>query len=86
MKAGTEHYHARRAELQNQKDALVAALKPARDDYERLVNDPRLLECKRIIKETNAKLLPIENELAGLARMLGGKSIEVEQGEYSGTN
>lgn len=69
--------------LQGEKAKLLDVVAPARADYERLTNDPRLIECKRIIKESNPKLAAIDNELAGLARALGSRGIKVESGEFA---
>ena len=66
---------ARYQELQAQKAALVAELQPFRDDYERLTNAPRLVECRAAIKRLNGLIGPVDNELAQLAKVLGGKSL-----------
>ena len=63
------------AELQELKAIFVAELQPFRDDYERLTNDPRLIECRAKIKEMNGKIGPVDNELADLSKLLGGKSL-----------
>lgn len=70
-------------QLWAEKRALLKVIEPARADYERLVNDPRLQECKRIIKDSNPKLAALDNEIAGLARALGAKGIKIEAGEFS---
>jgi hypothetical protein len=75
---------ALKAELEAEKVKLEAELAPARELYERHVNDPAFLAAKRTIKELNAKLGPIQNELAALARAGGSKGIQVEPGEYVG--
>jgi hypothetical protein len=62
---------------------LEARLAPARAYYEAAVNDPKLLAARKDIKEINAKLLPVKNELAALARARGAKSIKLEQGTYN---
>lgn len=63
----------RYAELTEQKAALVEAIRPYREDYERLANDARLLQCRDAIKQSNAVLGPIDNELAELTKILGGR-------------
>jgi len=69
--------------LEAEKAALEAELAPFRAFYEQHVNDPRYLEAKAKIKELSAKLAPIGNELAALARVGGSKRMTVEPGEYS---
>lgn len=70
--------------LQAEKDKILAIVDPARADYERLINDPRLIECRQIIKQYKPKLFELDNELAALARALpANKGIAVEPGVYS---
>ena len=69
-------------ELQKEKEALEAELKPYREFYEAHVNDPKFIAAKVKIKEINAKLFPIFNEIAAIARSKGAKSIKAEAGEY----
>ncbi len=66
----------RYAELVAEKAVLVAQLQPFRDDYERLTNDPRLIECRAAIKALSNKLAPVDNELAALTRVMGGRSLQ----------
>ena len=73
---------ALKQELEAKKDKLAAKLQPYRDDYEKLINDPRLIECRKMIKEINSELAPIQNELAALARADGAKGIKVEGGVF----
>jgi len=72
-----------RDELTAERAKIVAVLTPARELHDKLVNDPRLLEARRIIKECNARLGPIDTELAALARALGSKGIRMEPGVFS---
>ena len=74
---------ARHAELKAEESRLEALMAPAREYYEKWVNDPKGLECKQIIKKVNAQLGPIKNELAALARAGGSKGIKIEPGTYS---
>jgi hypothetical protein len=67
-------------ELLAEKEKLLEMIRPARETYEKLVNDPQLIEVRRLIKEMNPKLAAIDNELAGLTRALGSKGIKIEQG------
>lgn len=69
-------------ELLAQKQALAAELKPSRDFHDKHVNDPKLLEARKKIKEINAKMAPIDQELAGLARAIGSKGAKIEAGVY----
>lgn len=73
-----------KAELQKREAELEAKLTPYRADYERLLNDPRLIECRKAIKQINSELLPVKNELAALTTV-GRKNItiEIEPGEYA---
>ena len=75
MNPTLEFARARYAELTELKALLVEELQPFRDDYERLTNDPRLIECRAKIREMNAQIGPVDNELASLAKLLGGKSL-----------
>lgn len=72
-------------ELMIQKNQILEEVNPAREFYERHVNDPRFIEARKTIKEGNAKLGPIDNELAALARALGAKSIKAESGVLTAT-
>lgn len=73
-----------KAELQAEAAALEAQLKPAREFYEQHVSDPRYQESRRVIKEVSAKLQPIQNELAAIARASeGNRGIAIEPGVYS---
>lgn len=74
---------ARRRELEKERDEILKVVQPAREFYEQHMNDTKLLEARKIIKETNLKLAPIQQELAGLARALGAKSLQIEQGSYT---
>lgn len=64
-----------RDQLQSEKDALLKIVQPAREDYERLSNDPRLIECRQVIKQHSKRLAEIDNELGGLAKAMGGRSL-----------
>lgn len=72
-----------KAKLEAEKAALEAELAPYRAFYEAHVNDPKYLEAKAKIKELNAKIAPIGNELAALARSMGSKRLNVEPGHYA---
>lgn len=74
---------ALKRELEQDVAALQEELVPYRELYEALVNDPRLIECRKKIKEINNKLFPLLNELAAIARAGGAKSIKAEPGSYS---
>ncbi len=73
---------ALKAKLEAEKAALEAELAPFRAFYEQHVNDPKYLEAKVKIREINAKLAPIGNELAALARVSGAKNLKIESGHY----
>lgn len=74
---------ALRKQLEAEKKRLEAELAPHRVFHDAHVNDPQFLESKAKIKEINAALFPVLNELAALARAGGAKSIVAEAGEYS---
>lgn len=74
----SEALRKRHAELLALQQALRAKLEPARADYERLTNDPRLLAARQTIKAVNAELAPVEQELASLARAGGARSLRAE--------
>jgi hypothetical protein len=74
---------ALRAELEAEEARLLAILEPAREYYEQHCNDSKYLAAKRLIKEVNAALGPVRNELAALARAKGSNGIKVEPGEFS---
>lgn len=71
------------AQLQAEKVKLEEELAPYRADYEILINAPRLLECRRKIKEVSAKLGVVNDELAAIVRANGSKGIKVESGVYT---
>lgn len=71
-------------ELKAEEARLEAILAPARETYERLVNDPALIEARKVIRATNALLAPVKNELAVLARAGGARSLKAEPGVYEG--
>lgn len=62
-------------QLEAEKTKILEVVAPARADYERLINDPRLIECREIIKHHNKRLAEIDNELGGLARAMGVKTL-----------
>lgn len=72
---------ALKAELETKKAELLARLAPARELHDKHVNDPAYLAARKTIKEVNAELAPIENELAQLARAGGARRIKAEPGE-----
>lgn len=75
---------ALKRELEERKAQLEALIAPAREYYERHVNDEKYLEAKRIIKELSPELGQVHNELAVLARLNPtNKSLKVESGNYS---
>lgn len=71
-------------DLKKQADAVRAQLDPAREVYDRKVNDPELVAARKAIKELSAKLAPIEQELAALAKALGTRTLKAEAGVYEG--
>lgn len=71
-------------DLKAQEEDLLAELQPHRDFYEKHVNDPHYLEARAKIKEISARLAPVRNELAALARALGGRGIAAEGGTFAG--
>jgi cell division septum initiation protein DivIVA len=71
-------------ELLAQEESLLAELQPHRDFYEAHANDPRYLEARAKIKEVSGRLAPVRNELAALAKALGGRAIQVESGAFQG--
>lgn len=71
-----------RRELEAEQAKLREEMKPFREFYEAHVNDPEYLEACRKIKEISAKLGPVDNELAALARAAGARVIKAEPGEY----
>jgi hypothetical protein len=73
-------------QLQAEKAELEAQLAPYREFYEAHVNDPKYLEAKVKIKELNAKIAPLCNELAAIARANGAKSIKIEPGNFAKTD
>lgn len=72
-------------QLQTEKEALEKELQPYREVHDKHVNDPKFLEARKKIKEINAKLGPICNELASIARAGGARSIKVESGSFATT-
>lgn len=73
----------RLAELLEQKQNILAELAPHREAHDRIVNDPALIEARKKIKEANAALAPVEEEISSLARALGGKVMNTESGKYT---
>lgn len=69
-------------ELKVEEARLEAILVPAREIYEKKVNDPELIKARQVIKETQAQLAPIKNELAVLARAGGARGLKAEPGVY----
>lgn len=65
-----------------EKVELLKVVAPARETYEKLINDPKLVEARKVIKEFNPKLAKLDQELAGLAKALGGKNMKLETGVY----
>lgn len=74
---------ALKEQLEAEKASLEAELAPARAAYDRLINAPELLAARAKIKEVSAKLAPILNELAALARAGGARGIKAEAGQFS---
>lgn len=73
---------ALKKDLEARKAALMEKIGPAREVYERKINDTELVEARRIIKENQKELGEVDNELAAIARALGAKGIRAEPGEY----
>jgi molecular chaperone GrpE (heat shock protein) len=74
---------ALKAELEAERDALLRELAPHREYYERHQADQRFIQARQKIKEISAKLGPVQNELAALARASGARSIKAEAGTYT---
>lgn len=74
---------ALKAELEAEKALLEPELAKYREVYDRLINAPELLEARAKIKAISAKLGPVLNELAALARAGGSKGIKAEAGAYA---
>lgn len=72
-----------RVKLQAEKDAILKKVAPAREAYERLINDPKLVEARKVIKENNKRLGEIDNQLAGIAVALGGRRMGAEPGQHT---
>lgn len=70
-------------QLLKEEAELKDKIKPYREFYEAHVNDPKYLESRSKIKEINAELAKVHNELAGLARAAGSKGIKAELGVFS---
>lgn len=62
-------------EVLKQIEELETELRPYRKTYEKLTNDPRLIEARQKIRELNTKLAPLKNEQAALARAAGSISL-----------
>ncbi len=83
IKVKSPFLHDRLKALLKEKEELWKELQPARDTYERLVNDPELIAARKKIKESNSKLGLIDQELAFLTKALGSKVLKTETGVYS---
>lgn len=74
--------NALKAQLEAEKEAILAIVAPHRAYFEAHRNDPKFIEARRVIKEANPRLAEIDNELAGLARAVGSRGIKVDAGVY----
>lgn len=70
-------------ELMAQKAPLALEREKVRAELDALTQNPRIAELRAKLKDLNAKLGPMDNELAGLARALGSKSVHAEPGVYT---
>lgn len=73
-----------REELEAEEKRLEALLAPAREVYEKLINNPELIKARNTIKEVSRQLVPIKNELAQLRKKPNGKTLKADTGTYSG--
>lgn len=74
---------ALRKKLTEEKERLEKEIAPYREYHDKHVNDAKYLEARKRIKEINAELGPVCNELAALARSTGARGMRVEPGQYS---
>lgn len=77
-----ELLRARFDELNKQRDAILAASGPLREERDRLVNDARAREneINARIKEAERGLYEIDCDRAMLARALGGRAMSDNRG------
>lgn len=73
---------ARLRELLERKQQLLDEVAPHRKTHDEIVNDPRLIEARRKIIECSGLLGPVEDEIAVLAKGLGGRAMAAEAGKY----
>ena len=74
---------ALKAELLIEESKLRAELAPHREVYDKMMNDPKLLNCQKAIKDISARLAAVQNELAKMVRAGGSKGITIEPGIYN---
>lgn len=75
------------AELKAEEAKLLPGLTADRELLNSIVDTGTGAEVRAVrerIKAASAKIAPIQNELAALARLSGSKGIKIEPGEYAG--
>jgi len=70
-------------EAQERRKPLAEERDKVREELDSLAQNPRIAELRTRVKELNAVLAPIDNEIAALAKALGGRSITAEPGSYT---
>lgn len=73
---------AMRDELMAEKAKIMETVGPAREEFEKLTQNPRIEALRKIIKDSKPRLFEIDNELAAIARALGSKGMAIESGKY----
>lgn len=69
-------------EAQAKRKPLAEARDRLREELDALTQNPRIAELREKLKAINAELAPLDNEVAALAKALGGKSLTAEPGTY----
>jgi hypothetical protein len=64
-----ERQRERLSELLALKQKILTEVSPHREAHDKIVNDPVLIQARKKIKEANALLAPVEEEIAFLARV-----------------
>ena len=71
-------------ELKQAEAKLEAELAPAREYYEKHVNDPKYIAACAAIRRLSNELFDIKNDLAAMARLNPrNKSLQVEGGQFA---
>lgn len=73
---------AMRDELLAEKAKIMETVGPAREEFEKLTQNPRINELRKIIVDNKPRLFEIDNELAAIARALGARGMKIEPGEF----